>query len=543
MIRKPLLLLCFLLLPGSGCTPTTTASSSGDASALRSLLPLESLFVAPPTIRPNPIERVPLVAIIEFESPVEVVPTLEISDGQRTWEQPWRVPPARKHRLAALGLRPDREHQIRVKVATADQQSDVSPPLSFRTPPLPASFPPLHTIVSQPEKMEPGVTLFAVNLWRNSISILDYGYIIALDEAGEVVWFCNAKDRIADMQILRNGNILYQHGNYRYAYEIDVLGRDVRRWYGSELTEAPDEQAIAVKVDTLHHDLLEKPDGNFMTLATELLKFDEFPTSEFNPEAPWEPAHVVCDAVVEFEPASGKIIDRLPLVGLLDRKRFGYMALSGFWKDKYNERIGGYSRDWSHANALVYLPQEQAIIVSFRHLDCIMKIDWKSKQIRWIFGDPEGWGPAWQKYLLKPQGDLEWTYHQHSPQITPRGTLLMYDNGNYRARPFHAAIKAEDNYSRVVEFEIDEQAMTVRQIFDYRGTAEDRFYCPFYCEADWLPQTQNILVTDGGHIELADGTPADTVPAARQWARIFEIRRTALPEKVYEIRCDSGLNS
>ncbi len=538
-----LLALQFLLMSlisVTGCTASVVGSQTAPEPAVREL---KSLFEAQPTIRPNPIERAPLIAIIDFESPLEVVPTLEISDGQRTWEQPWRVQPARKHRIAALGMRPDREHTIRVKVTAEDREPEFSQPLTFRTPPLPASFPPLRTILSKPEKMEPGVTMFSVNLWRDSVSMLDYGYLIALDSAGEVVWYCDTGDRIADIRILKNGHLLYQHGNYRYLYEIDILGRDVRRWYGTKLTGPPDATAIPVAVDTLHHDILELPNGNYMTLATELVNFDEYPISEFDPDAPWEPAHVVCDIVVEFNPQTGQIVDQLRLFDVLDKKRFGYMALSGFWKDKYNDDIGDFSRDWSHANSLEFIPKEQAILVSFRHLDCIMKINWKTKQIRWIFGDPDGWGEAWQEFLLKPEGDLAWPYHQHSPQLTPRGTLLMYDNGNYRARPFNKGTPAVDNHSRVVEFDIDEQAMTVKQIYEYAGTADDRFYCPFYSEADWLPQTKNILVTDGGHIELEDGTPNDDVPAERQWARIFEITRDNPAEKVFEVTFDSGLGS
>ena len=391
--------------------------------------------------------------------------------------------------------------------------------------------------------MEPGLTLFSVNLWRESTSLLDYGYLIALDSAGEVVWYCDTQDRVADIHILENGHLLYQHANYRYAYEIDIMGRDVRRWYGARLTEPPDAQAIAVDVDTMHHELAELPNNNFMTLATSLVDFDEFPTSEFDPDAAWEPAHVVCDSVVEFNPNDGRIVNQLDLIDVLDPRRFGYMALSGFWKDKYNASLDSPSRDWSHANAVQYDAQDNSVTVSLRHLDCVIKLDWGTKKIRWILGDPSGWGPAWQRYLLKPVGDLQWFYHQHSPQWTPRGTLMMFDNGNYRARPFQPATYATENRSRVVEFAIDEKNMTVRQIFEYEGHAQERFYSPFYGEADWLPQTGNILVTDGGHIELEDGTPHDEVPAERQWARIFEVTRDSLPHKVFEVRCDSGFGS
>lgn len=533
------LLIVLSLLITTGCQ----AEPADQAGRLK-LAASGQLFVGQPNISPNFFRRVPLVAIVDVEATTDVRATLLIDDGSRQWEQAWPAAAASQHRIAVMGMKPDREHVIRVRLDVPDQGiSQVSEPLSFTTPPLPPGFPPLEVVRSEPKLMEPGLTLFAANIWRNSVSILDYGFIVALDELGEVVWFCNVGDRIADMRILSNGHILYQHGNYRYAYEIDILGRDINRYVATNLTELPDEESIPVEIDTTHHDLLELPNGNLMTLATELHLVDEYPTSEFDSDAPLAPAHVVSDAVVEIDSKTGEVLKRLALRDLLDPKRIGYISLGSFWKDKYNESIGDYSRDWSHSNALRFLPEENAILVSFRHLDCIYKIDWETKEILWILGNHDDWGEPWQKYLIKPKGEWEWFYHQHAPQFTPQGTLILYDNGNYRARPYDEATHAPENRSRVLEMRIDEEAMTVEKVFEYDGGDEDRFYCPFYCEADWLPKTNNILVTDGGHIELADGTPNDNVPSERQWARIFEITRDATPRKVFEVRLDSGLDS
>ncbi len=534
---------CSAQSSGSAATGPASGQSSGSSEPQSSSQAL--LFVQDPTVRRNPIERAPLIAIVEFEASTAVTCQIEVDDGERQWFQPVPEQEAQRYAVAVVGLRPDRSHSIRVRAQDQSGAQQLSAPLEFHTDPLPDSFPPLRTLMARPDLMEPGVTLFAVNLWSNSTSMLDYGYIVALDEVGEVVWYCNTGDRIADLRINKAGHLVYQHGNYRYAYEIDLLGRDHRRWVATNLTILPDQRSIPVEVDTIHHDLVELDSGNLLTLATELRNFREYPTSEFDPDAPWSPAYVVCDRVIEFDPNTGNIVDQLHLTNVLDRRRFGYMALSGFWKDKYKDYIPltESARDWSHANALIYLPEENAIIVSFRHLDCLMKIDWASKKIVWILGDPDGWGEAWQKYLLKPVGPLEWAFHQHSPQITPRGTLLMYDNGNYRARPFDRATLAPQNRSRVVEFAVDEQAMTVRQIYEYDGGEVERFYCPFYCEADWLPKTGNILITDGGHIETEDGTPHDDVPGDRQWARIFEITRGPNPQKVFEVVCASDLGS
>ena len=504
----------------------------------------DSMFVAPPRIMRNPIRRVPLVAIIDFQSRVPVVTTLLFDDGSRQWEKQVETEPATAHRLPALGMRPARKHLIRVRIENPETGAvETSEPLTFSTPALPRNFPPLKTVLAKPEQMEPGVTLFPTNLWNKNKSVMTYGFLVALDAEGEVVWFLNSGHRTADCRVMRNGHLLFQHASYRHALEIDLYGNVIRQWHGARLTQASNPKSIPVDVDTMHHDLQELPNGNFLTLATQLIHFDKYPTSETDPDAPWGPAYVVVDEIVEFQPDDGLVLRRWPLLKLLDKDRFGYMALTGFWKSKYNRRINGLSRDWSHANALIYVEEDDAMIVSLRHLDCLIKIDRKTGEIVWILGDHGGWGDRWKPYLLEPEGDLEWTYHQHSPQLTRDGTLIIYDNGNYRARPFDPRLPGDQNQSRVVEFRVNEQARTVSQIWEYRGTPDDRFYCPFYSEADLLPETGNILVTDGGHIETKDGVPVDEVPGERQWARVFEITRTDPPEKVFEVTCDSGRRS
>lgn len=508
----------------------------------------ERLFVRSPTIRSNPIERVPLVAIVDCDTQLDSLITLEIDDGQRQWKQPpvESLAAATAHHVAVLGMRPARRHSIRVHATARDgSRSETSEPLVFETAELPANFPPLKVTVAESKRMEPGLTWFATNLWIDDESMMDYGYIIALDAAGEVVWYCHTQDRIADMRVLDNGHLLYQHGNYRFLYEIDLLGRDVRSWYGSNLTEPPNPTSMGVAVDTMHHEVIEMTNGNFLTLATELIHVEKFPTSLRNANASWEPAHVVSDAIIEFQPSDGRIVRRIALADLVDRQRIGYLSLGGFWKDKYDHLLDAPARDWMHANGLVTIPGEEAVVVSLRHLDCLIKVDMASGTARWILGDPSGWKPPWQALVLQPVGDWPWSYHQHAPQWTPRGTLRIYDNGNYRARPFDKVVPARENASRIVEYEIDEGAMTVTQTFAGFGVPGDMFYCPFYGEADELPLTGNLLVTNGGHIEAEDGTPIDEVPGKRQWARIFEMTRVSQgpAEKVFEVICDSGLGS
>ena len=509
----------------------------------------EGLFLAEPTIARNPnFNRVPLVAIVDFQAVPGVEPSLRIKGPKHEWVQPCETRSGRMHRVAVLGMRPNREHEIIVELKNP-QTGEVatSEPLKwktvklrdFRRLPRPRYFPPLEVKLAKPEKMEPGVTLFAVNFWNDRKSFMTYGYIIALDNEGEVVWFYNTGHRIADMRVMKNGHILYIHAGYRHALEIDLLGNKFRQWH-TKLANRPNRESILVDMDTTHHELMELPNGNLMTLSTKLYPFDSYPTSETDPDAPWEPADVVADEVVEFVPDTGEIVHRLPVIDLLDKKRFGYMALGKFWRTKYDKRFDVESRDWSHANAMYIDPKDGHLVVSFRHQDCLMKINRKQGEIIWIMGDPGNWSEPWQKYLLKPVGEnFAWHYHQHAPQMTPQGTILMYDNGNFRALPYDQKLPADENQSRVVEYEVDEEKMTVRQVWEYRGEPNDTFFCPFYCEAEWMPETGNILVTDGGHIETEEKVVSGNVPDDHQWARIFEITRSDPPEKVFEIAFES----
>jgi hypothetical protein len=47
------------------------------------------LFERYPTVRLNPIERCPLVALIDFEAPANLSVVVTTTDGRSTWSQPY----------------------------------------------------------------------------------------------------------------------------------------------------------------------------------------------------------------------------------------------------------------------------------------------------------------------------------------------------------------------------------------------------------------------------------------------------------------------
>jgi len=123
--------------------------------------------------------------------------------------------------------------------------------------------------------------------------------------------------------------------------------------------------------------------------------------------------------------------------------------------------------------------------------------------------------------------------------LTSRGTILLFDNSNYQASPFtgQPVLAAEDNFSRAVEYAIDEGAMTVRQVWEYGfEQSNERLYAPFVGDADELPETGNVLITFGGFCEL-NGVSSDIIRPCRTWGRVLEVAYDTT-EKVFDLRID-----
>jgi hypothetical protein len=151
---------------------------------------------------------------------------------------------------------------------------------------------------------------------------------------------------------------------------------------------------------------------------------------------------------------------------------------------------------------------------------------------------PSGWGQRWRPYLLDPVGEGLYPFHQHAATLTPQRTLLMFDNGKYRALPYAPKMPAEESFSRAVEFAIDEQAMEFREVWSYGGRPGEIFFTPFLGEADWLPVRGHVLITDGGRVRTPDGRPAVHPAMGQKWARVLEVTHETPADVVFEVVID-----
>ena len=290
---------------------------------------------------------------------------------------------------------------------------------------------------------------------------------------------------------------------------------------------------------SFHHEIDELPNGNIIVLSSEWKEVDNYYTDEYDENAPRQRQKVMGDVIVEFERDTGEVVWEWRAFDHMDPFRIGYETFSNYWiRRGFPDTL-----DWSHANNLLYDESDDSIIINFRYQAAAMKIDRASREIRWIFGEPGGWGDLSDK-VLQPDGEFDWPYHQHSPNPTPNGTLLIYNNGNYEARPFNPPSPVTETYSRAVEYEIDEENMRVRQLWQSEQAGPDSVISIAMGDVDWLAETENILVAYGAILdrETLDQVDwrADSRLLFNQWTRLREYVRSDPPEVVYEVVLDTG---
>ncbi len=475
-------------------------------------------FKMAPVLEVNPSGSVPLAAIVRFTTDRPVRAKILLRTGQETRPLYETKDYSQDFSLAVLGLRANSDHSVTI-VATDESREELrSEPLAIHTQALPADFPLIRATTSDATRMEPGVTLF--NLNQSGV-----GLIVAVNHDGEIIWYYRQKaDGITDIRRMHNGHLLFT--DVDGAAEIDMLGNVYHRWHPTNLHRPGPPEAIPLDIDMLHHEMYEMQSGNLLTLGTELRSFPNYPMSPSDADSSRTAASVIGDVITEFQ-ADGKIVRRISLLDILDPYRIGANSLQNSWDQPYHQTG---TRDWAHGNAVIEDVRDDSVIVSMRHQDALVKVDRKTGRLKWILGTPAGWKAKWTPYLLQPKGTLQWPYHQHAPTITSQGTLLLFDNGNVRHWPTESL--PDINFSRAVEYAIDEKKMTVSQVWSYGWPDGELFFSTALGDADMQPTTGNVLIvdgnrTDGGHL----------------WARILEVTHTKPSQKIFELMVTDALES
>lgn len=116
------------------------------------------------------------------------------------------------------------------------------------------------------------------------------------------------------------------------------------------------------------------------------------------------------------------------------------------------------SIDFPHANSF-FEDSDGNIIVSFRHLDEIVKINKTTSEFIWRLGGGRSKNNQFTFINDEDENGFAGFSHQHSVSMLQNGNLLLYDNGNMKPLA----------YSRAVEYQLDVAGKTATKVWEYRN--------------------------------------------------------------------------
>ncbi|WP_138417410.1 aryl-sulfate sulfotransferase [Aquibacillus sediminis] len=434
-----------------------------------------------PFVVQDPYGWSPLTALVMFESDENSQVTVKV-DGKDEYTRIKHTfdESTKKHQVPVYGLYAGKDNKVTITLIDKDG-NEKSKELTITTDPLPESVHDIRVNKADPERMKDGLT-FTSNMF-------------AFDLNGDVRWYINsdeyqegAIEEQSSMKRLKNGKFLVQTDQMQAPvyyktglFEMDLMGKVHNEYV----------------VNGQHHDAIELPNGNLLTLAEK------------------EHSNTVEDYAIEIHRKSGKIVNEYDLgeivqmEGVISNEQYLRETIEGFGdvisdasEDEIRQQAIAFNeKDYLHVNSIFYNENDDSIIFSSRHQDAVVKFDKATREVIWILSDRNRgeWPEELQDKLLTPVGeDFQWQYAQHAASQLDNDNILLYDNGNGRTED------VEDNYSRAVEYKIDEENMTVEQVWSYGQERGSEDYTPFIGDADYLGGN-SYLTTFGGHITNDDG--------------------------------------
>ena len=419
---------------------------------------LDGYTIDNPNVIINPYGNSPLTALVIFQTDNPVSPTVTIrgKDSLTTFSHTFDE--STNHYLPIYGLYADAANTV--KISYRDSVTEINKELTITTDPLPANL-------ATPTEVAADKSQLTNDLYFYTPS--SQGYAVAYDVNGDVRWYL---DQQATWEInrLRNGHLLISTErlvNTPYyttgLYEMDLLGKVYTEY------NLP---------GGYHHDYFEMPNGNLLVA-----------TNDFDNEH-----GTVEDIIVELDRSTGNIVKTFDLKDVLPMDQ----GQSENWS----------SYDWFHNNSVWYDEKTGTIILSGRHQDAVVALDYNTGKLKWIIGDPTNWGEEYQQYFFTPVGDnFEWQWSQHAAMVTPEGYIFLLDNGNNKSKLKDSYVPAENSYSRGVMYKIDTSNMTIEQIWQYGKERGSEFYSPYISDVDYLGP--NHYIVHSGGIVKVDGQPSN----------------------------------
>ena len=515
----------------TGLYVTVTATSKTD--------PTKSATATVNVVAPGTFIQAPLnVQVAQYAvtppSPanVSVQFGLTTSYGLNTWTQP-NTTLGSPVSLYVAGMKQSTPYHMSGVIAFADGSSFNDADFTFTTGALPAGTAPTLTTTTT-AGMTPQSGVEFLELISTGVSTLTT--VAVADLSGNVLWEYSpglTGVNSDPMKLLPNGHMLINFtgqsntpdGEGGLMQEVDLGGNLIWQMTAAQLNTALAAATCTgcnITIVGTHHDFVMLPSGHLIVIAS------------------------------TQQTVSGTVVTGDVLIDLGDIDNVGgnnpnhtpqpVWLWNEFDNFDINRRPYLYP-DWTHTNAVIYSKDDGNLIISSRHQNWLVKIDYNNGagtgDIIWKMGAilPTDTTPQDMAdfTLLNADGtpdtnQTDWFFAQHGPSFTTANTtgkfgLVLFDNGDDRG----AAVVAGGTcggagipncYSTVPVFNIDETAKTAAFVIN-PTTADYSFF------------GGNAEVLANGNVEFdecSDGSLAGSNAA------VFEVTQTPTPQTVWRMQ-------
>jgi hypothetical protein len=430
---------------------------------------------------------------------------LDTNYGLTTWTQP--IPAGGGPvSLFVAGMKGNTLYHMKGVVQFADGTQYVDPDMTFTTGAVPTALLP-GLVASTSPGMTPQSGVELLDLIEASASAAP---IVIANLNGDVLWTYSppnlpptALGQPNPVKLLPNGHFLINFssatqidGTNSLLQEVDLSGTLISQMSATDLNNALAAATCTgcnITVVGTHHDFVMLPNGHLIVIAG-----------------------INNTQVVPGGTVTGDVIIDL------DQNRKPVWIWNAFDHLDVN-RHPISSQDWLHTNAVLYSQDDGNLIISMRHQNWLIKIDYAN-----------GTGAGVVLWKLGYQGDFaliegtdptDWFYAQHGPSFTSTNTtgkfsLVLFDNGNDRYFPsgqVHCATTGSSTcYSTVPLLDIDETART--------ATLRWSLTAPFYSFF-------------GGNAEVLKNSNVEYCESATSAGNgiIYEVTQQGIPQIVWQM--------
>ena len=381
--------------------------------------------------------------------------------GLPTWVQATPSPNGGQVTILVAGMRANTPYHMRARVTLADSATftDSDHLFTTGTPPMGAAVTVTTTAGAVPQ---PGIELFDTLVPHESTQAF------ATDLQGNVIWTYSypgpTVDLVQPLKLLPNGHFLVlvsyasslvqkggqiPSGTLDEVREVDLAGNTIRSVTEAQVASALQAMGYSLRVGSFHHDMLSLPNGHLLLLCSE---YKDFIGLVGRPGTTTVLGDALVDVDQNFNP------DWV-------WSSFDYLDVN---------RHPMLFPDWTHSNALLYSAADHNILLSVRHQNWILKIDFQdgtgSGKVLWRLGE----GGDFQ--LQGGVDPTDWFYAQHGPSFFGPGTsgvfeLGIMDDGDDRLFPPGVLCgvggAAPCHYTTAPMLQVDEAARTATLVGHY----------------------------------------------------------------------------